>query len=72
MAKTIKEIAQEKASFIPANVYGFNMTFLRSEVAKACEDTANDVLTKVEEILYRKRGGKIPALQILISELKGE
>lgn len=47
---TIEELAEKNAEFIPPTVYGFNMTFMRTEVKKACAKMAQDVLREFENI----------------------
>ena len=47
---TIEELAEKNADFIPPRVYGFNTTFLRTEVKQACAKTTNEVLRQIENI----------------------
>ena len=51
MTKTIKQIAEENAGFIPARVYGFNNLWLKTEVKDACEKTANAVVDEIKKAI---------------------
>ena len=51
MTKTIKQIAEENAGFIPTRVYGFNSLWLITDVKDACEKTANAVIDEIEKAI---------------------
>ena len=75
MTKTIKQIAEENAGFIPARVYGFNTLWLRTEVKEACEKTANAVIDEIKKAIntndnpLAKLGGVIDVIEKLNLEI---
>lgn len=76
MAKTIEQLAEENASFIPERVYGLSSLWLRTDVKNACAKTANAVLEEIESLVdeefvkHNMKAAMIIAEKI--KELKGE